>query len=179
MKNRRIVIVAFMLVAALCLGIGYAETLSDTLEVKGELPAFAVEQQHNIAVQFVTVANETTLDDVTVVSGVTATIGADTNGDANDRFSVSVDNTVFTARGQVLKVYVGVENGSDNEVTVAITGDNDLAMFEVAFAPVVSNTIAAGATNVYVLTITLVDSPADAEAAAATFSFGLTATSGS
>ena len=44
MKNRRNAIIAFLLVAVLCLGIGYAGVVSDTLTVAGTLNASADEE---------------------------------------------------------------------------------------------------------------------------------------
>jgi hypothetical protein len=81
MKNRKFVVVAFLLVAVLLLGVGYA-ALSDTLDITGsaDVNQSAAEEAFNEDVYFsAAVANE---------DGNTASI----NGDNNDKAS-------FTATG--------------------------------------------------------------------------------
>lgn len=55
MKKRRTLIIALLLVAALCLGIGYAE-ITDTLTVNGD--ANAKPHQENLVVEFTEINNK-------------------------------------------------------------------------------------------------------------------------
>jgi hypothetical protein len=97
MKNRRNVVIAFMIVAVMLLGIGYA-TLSDTLDITGsaDVNQSAAEEAFNEHIHFsAAVANE---------QGNTASINPDNN-----------DKASFTA--STLK-------GKDDEVTFTFTIEN-------------------------------------------------------
>ena len=98
MKNRRTVVVAFLLCAVMLLGVGYA-ALSDTLDITGsaDVNQSAAEEAFNEDIFFsAAVANET---------GNTASINADNN-----------DKASFTAN--TLK-------GKDDKVTFTFTIKND------------------------------------------------------
>ena len=98
MKNRKIVVVAFLLIAAMLLGVGYA-ALTDTLDITGsaDVNQSAAEEAFNEDVFFSgAVANQT---------GNTASVNADNN-----------DKASFTAA--TLK-------GKDDVVTFTFTIKND------------------------------------------------------
>ena len=98
MKNRKIVVVAFLLIAAMLLGVGYA-ALSDTLDITGsaDVNQSAAEEAFNEDIYFsAAVANE---------AGNTASVNADNS-----------DKASFTAA--TLK-------GKDDQVTFTFTIAND------------------------------------------------------
>ena len=102
MKNRRNVVIAFMIVAVMLLGIGYA-ALSDTLDITGsaDVNQSAAEEAFNEDIYFsAAVANE---------QGNTASI----NADNNDKASF----TAATLKGKGDKV----------TFTFTITNDGDVA----------------------------------------------------
>ena len=102
MKNRRNVVIAFMIVAVMLLGIGYA-ALSDTLDITGsaDVNQSAAEEAFNEDIFFsAAVANET---------GNTASVNADNN-----------DKASFTAN--TLK-----GKGDKVTFTFTITNDGDVA----------------------------------------------------
>ena len=102
MKNRRNVVIAFMIVAVMLLGIGYA-ALSDTLDITGsaDVNQSAAEEAFNEDIYFsAAVANET---------GNTASVNADNN-----------DKASFTAN--TLK-----GKGDKVTFTFTITNDGDVA----------------------------------------------------
>ena len=113
MKNRRIVIVAFMLVAVLCLGVGYAE-VSDILTAQGKISVSD------------TALTETLDADVYFVRSATNPVGVGLAGvdltdednvkleisDDGDTFTVTIGDTVFSDENQVVTVCVMVKNAS-------------------------------------------------------------------
>ena len=101
MKNRKIVIVAFLLVATLLLGVGYA-ALSDTLDITGsaDVSQVAAEEAFNEDVYF---------SAASASEGNTASV----NGDNNDKASF----TAATLKGA----------GDKATFTFTITNDGDVA----------------------------------------------------
>lgn len=152
MKNRRRIIVAFMLCAVMLLGIGYA-ALTDTLDITGsaDVNQSAAEEAFNEDIYFsAAVANET---------GNTASVNADNN-----------DKASFTAK--TLK-------GAGDQVTFTFTIKNDgdvAANVTPAFNATLGNTnseyfdiesdwdgatklLGAGQELTYTLTVTLKKTP--------------------
>ncbi len=179
MKNRRNVVIAFLLIAVLCLGVGFA-AVSDDLQAYGTMSVTGSDLQDdfNAAVHFANPAADTT--------GVTATVGADANGDADDKLTITVPAGVFTTQGQEIVVTVDIENDNaaqsanitfadatfagdvpaDNPFTVTVTPSNAAA-----------TNIDAMGTQPYTITIKLVKIPAD-DITDATFTIDFTATPG-
>ena len=106
MKNRRNVVIAFMIVAVMLLGIGYA-ALSDTLDITGsaDVNQSAAEEAFNEDVYFsAAVANET---------GNTASV----NADNNDKASF----TANTLKGKGDKVTFTFTIKNDGDVDAVVT----------------------------------------------------------
>lgn len=173
MKNRRLVIVAFVLVAVICLGVGFA-ALQDTLTVDGTISFDE------------TKGNEEFDEDVYFTAGsavqawpVDATqadgsVTFEINAADNDKLTITVGNSVFSAAGQELVVNAKVKNDSTDAVKVAAAvaaeGENAPAGCTVTSA---ETTIAAGETGDVALTIKLTSTNADT----ATFTVTLNVTS--
>ena len=106
MKNRRNVVIAFMIVAVMLLGIGYA-ALSDTLDITGsaDVNQSAAEEAFNEDIFFsAAVANET---------GNTASV----NADNNDKASF----TANTLKGKGDKVTFTFTIKNDGDVAADVT----------------------------------------------------------
>ena len=106
MKNRKTVVVAFLLVAVMLLGVGYA-ALTDVLDITGsaDVNQSAAEEAFNADIYFsAATANE---------SGNTASV----NGDNNDKASF----TANTLKGKGDKVTFTFTIKNDGDVTAKIT----------------------------------------------------------
>ena len=105
MKNRKLVIVAFLLVAMMLLGVGYA-ALSDTLDITGsaDVNQSAAEEAFNDDVFFsAAVANE---------DGNTASINADNNDKA------SFTAKTLKGKGDKVTFTFTIKNDGDVDATV-------------------------------------------------------------
>ena len=104
MKKRRTTIVAFLLVAALCLGIGYA-ALTDVLDIQGtaEVNLAGIESDFDTHVYF---------SGVTSGTGYTASI----NGDNKDKASFTVSG--LEAVGDKITITYTITNEHDLPATV-------------------------------------------------------------
>ena len=104
MKKRRSTIIAFLLVAALCLGIGYA-ALTDVLDIQGtaEVNLAGVESDFDAHVYFSAFSTG---------EGYTASI----NGNNNDKASFTVNG--LKTEGQEITVTFTIKNDHDLPVTV-------------------------------------------------------------
>ena len=156
MKNRKIVVVAFLLVATMLLGVGYA-ALTDVLDITGsaDINQSAAEEAFNEDIHFAVngaVANET---------GNTASV----NADNNDKASF----TANTLKGQndVATFTFTIVNEGDLAATVtptlnASTGNTKPEVFEITSdwggSP---KTLAAGGTLTYTVTVRLKVTPTE------------------
>lgn len=151
MKNRRFVIGAFLLVAVLCLGVGFA-ALQQTLTVSGTLsydPADA-EVAFDEDVYF------TGTPTVTGNAQVMASITAEIDGSDNDKLEITVAKDAFTSAGQSVTVTATVKNDSTDDVEVSFDSfTQPSASFEVV--PSAATTITAGGEGTVTITITLKD----------------------
>jgi hypothetical protein len=180
MKNRRIVIVAFMLVAVLCLGVGYA-AVSDTLTATGKISVneTALTETFDADVYFV----ESVKNPVGVgLDGVDLTAEANVKleiTDDDDTFTVTIADTVFSDENQKVTVYVMVKNASATtpvNVTLKTTDLGALATnFAIAIAPNGDTQIDANGEQEYAISIELTSIPEEA-INEGTFTFTLEAT---
>lgn len=104
MKNRKIVVVAFMLVAVLMLGVGYA-ALTDTLTIIGNAHIDIAQA-------------ETTFDNNIYFSASTATSSTGT-GSVSDTVNHTADDATFTANKLAVK-------GEKSVFTFTITNDSNV-----------------------------------------------------
>ena len=126
MKKRRIAVVAFMLVAVLTLGIGYA-VLTDTLTIGADLTAntSGSSKEFDADVQFASVTPDAA--SAGKVSGVISTDG--------DNITLTLTEGALSTAGSSVKVTIVIENQSTefdptiSAPAIAITG-TDAAEFE-------------------------------------------------
>ena len=159
MKNRRLVIGAFLMVAVLSLGVGFA-ALSDTLSVGGtaSYSPEAAADEFNADVYFVSPAVDTGASTCEKTDSIQVTVGDD-DTDVNDKLTITVGEDAFTSAGQVAVINVKVQNDSTDAVSVSLdtaaanTMDIDQGVFTIAVTGV--DAIAAGDEGVVTITITL------------------------
>ena len=154
MKNRKFVVAAFLLAAAMLLGVGYA-ALTDTLDITGsaDVNQSAAEEAFNEDVFFTAaVANQT---------GNTASI----NADNNDKASF----TAKTLKGKGDKVTFTFTIKNDGDVAATVTpklnatlGNTNTEYFAVSSDwSGESKTLAAGGELTYTLTVELLKTPTE------------------
>lgn len=165
MKNRKTVVVAFLLVAVMLLGVGYA-ALTDVLDITGsaDVNQSAAEESFNEDIYFTgAVANE---------SGNTASV----NADNNDKASFTA-NTLKGAGDTATFTFTILNNGDvDAVVTPAISSNTNPTYFEITsdWAGQAKD-LAAGQSLTYTVTVELLQTPT--ETISGSFVIELTATS--
>ena len=154
MKNRRNIIVAFLLCACLIVGVGYA-ALTDILDVTGsaDVNQSAAEEAFNEDIYFsAAVANET---------GNTASVNADNN-----------DKASFTAKtlkgqGDEVTFTFTIKNDGDVDAVVTPTLNATLGNTNPTYFTISSDwngeskTIPARSETTYTLTVTLIKTPTE------------------
>lgn len=157
MKNRKTVIVAFLLVAAMLLGVGYA-ALTDTLTINGTLAAnaedFKDEFEEDIyfsAVDNITYSNSAT-------SGVTATVDADAKPD-----DVSFELAAGTLKNkdEYITLTYTIKSESDLPATITLDPITNSDHFTVTTDWNGAKTLAAGGTITVTVTVTLTKTPSE------------------
>ena len=155
MKNRKIVVIAFLVVASLLLGIGYA-ALTDTLDITGsaDVNVSDLEKEYEEDIYFsAAVANET---------GNTASV----NSDNNDKASFSAKALV--KKGDVATFTFTIQNDSAHTVSVqpklnASSGNTNPEYFSIVSDwDGAAKTIAPNGEITYTLTVTLLKDPTEA-----------------
>ena len=126
MRNRKTVVVAFMLCAVMLLGIGYA-ALSDTLDITGSVDVnqSAAESAFNEDIYF---ANA-------VANGTDTTNTASINHDNNDKASFTIND--FKGAGDIATFTFTIANAGDVAATVtprlnATLGNTNTEYFEIS-----------------------------------------------
>ena len=151
MKNRRGIVVAFLLVAVLLLGVGYA-ALTDVLDITGsaDVNQSAAEEAFNEDIYFsAAVANE---------AGNTASI----NADNNDKASFTANT--LKGKGDKATFTYTIQNDGDLEATVtpSISSNTNTTYFSISSdwngQP---KTLAAGQSITYTVTIELIETPTE------------------
>lgn len=154
MKNRKTVVVAFLLVAVMLLGVGYA-ALTDVLDITGsaDVNQSAAEEAFNQDIYFsAAVANET---------GNTASV----NADNNDKASFTA-NTLKGAGDKVTFTFT-IKNDGDVAATVtptlnASTGNTKPEYFKISSDwNGQAKELAAGGTLNYTVTVELIKTPTE------------------
>ena len=158
MKNRRIVVVAFLLAAVMLLGVGYA-ALTDTLDVTGsaDVDVNGLNKEFEEDIYFsAAVANEGTPNTASV------------NSDNNDKASFTAKS--LKKKDDVATFTFTINNDSAHDVVVtpklnATLGNTNTEYFELTSDWAgAAKTIPAGSTMTYTVTIKLVKDPTDAVA---------------
>lgn len=116
MKNRKTVIVAFLLVAALLLGVGYA-ALTDTLTIKGTFAANVSDYTDEFEedIYFSAVSNITYSNGKT--EGATAVLDA---GDKPDNGTITINAGTLINVGDYIEVTYTIKSESDLAVKVTL-----------------------------------------------------------
>ena len=176
MKNRKFVVVAFLLVAVLLLGVGYA-ALTDTLTIIGN--AHIDLDQANI-----------TFDEKVYFSAAAATSSTGT-GTVDDVASYTADDATFTANklatvGQQSVFTFTIKNDSNVDAVISVNptklsgaenpSNSNTQKFTVEYAYPQGQTIAKNGGTITVVVTVTVKEPVTA-ATSATFGIELTATS--
>ncbi len=178
MKNKRNAIVAFLLVAVLCLGIGYA-AVSDNLYINGTLnvtagdptdPTSPFNTEFDADVFFSNAEIDTTTTANKGTEGnelITATIGDEDENEAtrgqDDVITVNVSNGAFDGQNEIIVIKATVKNANETQsAKVTVAGPQNLNdHFTVTIDKTTEQTIAAEGECVYTITIELVKIPAD------------------
>lgn len=156
MKNRKIVVVAFLLIAVLLLGVGYA-ALTDTLDITGsaDVNVSDLEKEFEEDIYFsAAVANE----------GAPNT--ASINADNNDKASFSAKSLI--KKGDKATFTFTITNDSDHTVTVtpklnATMGNTNTEYFSIESDWAgAAKTVAPHSTITYTLTVELEKDPTQA-----------------
>ena len=154
MKNRRTVVVAFLLVAVLLLGVGYA-ALTDVLDITGtaDVNQSILNEEFNKDIYFsAAVANQ---------EGNTASV----NADNNDKASFTANS--LKARGDQATFTFTIKNESAHVVTMTPSLHNTLGNTKPEYFSISSDwegaakTVAAGSSITYTVTVTLIADPVD------------------
>ena len=155
MKNRRSIIAVFLMVAVLCLAVGYAN-VADDLSINGTLSlsndVLDEEFEANVTFAGPAISNASTIENKT---GVTAEL----NADDTDELIITVPGTAFKAIGQTLVVTVKAVNSGTAAATVTVDTVTEGTYFDVEITPNVETELAAAANGVngeikYTITIT-------------------------
>jgi len=174
MKNRKTVVVAFLLAAVMLLGVGYA-ALTDTLDITGSVDVNIND------------LNDEFEDDIyfsaaapVVIGGGTTVDTASVNSDNNDKASFSIKS--LKAKGEKASFVFTIQNDSAHEVSVepklsATLGNTNTEYFTLTSDwNGASKTIAANSFITYTLTVELIKDPV--EAVSGSFLVELVATAG-
>ena len=154
MKNRKTIVVAFMLCAVMLLGVGYA-ALSDTLDITGsaDVNQSAAEEAFNEDIYFsAAVANET---------GNTASVNADNNDKA------SFTAATLTGKGDKVTFTFTIENAGDVDAEVTPKLNASLGNTNSEYFSITSDwngaakTLAAHSNITYTVTVELLKTPTE------------------
>jgi len=151
MRNRKTVVAAFLLIAVMMLGVGYA-ALTDVLDITGsaDINQSAAEEAFNEDIHFSNaVANE---------AGNTASI----NPDNNDKASFTA-NTLKGKGDKATFTYTIVNDGDlDAVITPSISSNTNTTYFKIYSDWNGADTeLAAGASVTYTVTIELLETPTE------------------
>ena len=190
MKNKRNVLIAFVLICCLCLSIGYA-ALTDTLYVDGKAnvnvlgseedpttPDTPFEQKFADEIYWSDASGETNVTCNRVAEGNGIGVEGKTDSAAKpDVLKIVIPDGVLTVEGDSTTINATVTNGSDYNINAAlnvVTESNDYLDISWAWADNGTGAINQGATADVVITVTLTTAPT-ADINDAAFSMTLTA----
>lgn len=132
MKNRKRIIVAFMLIAVLMLGVGYA-AVTNVLDIQGSVSVSqtAAEEEFNEDVYFSGVVKGTELVD-SVVAGDNLGYTANINTNNNDKAQFTV--TGIKKTGDSATITYRIKNDSDYEASVTLKSKTNTNESKFGFA---------------------------------------------
>lgn len=152
MKNRKTVVVAFLLVSVLLLGVGYA-ALTDVLDITGsaDVNQSAAEEAFNEDIYF---------DENVVIKEAGNT--ASRNADNNDKASFTANN--LKGKGDTATFTFTIKNDGDLDATVtpSVSSNTNPAYFAISSdwngQP---KTVTAGGSVTYTVTMELIETPTE------------------
>ena len=169
MKNRRIAIIAFVLVAVMAIGVGYA-ALTDTLTATGTASANPNNDAFDTGVVFVKAEG----------TGVTGEVDNTTAApNTGDKITITIAAANLTKVGDTVVATVTVANNSDLDakitaVTESVTGDT--ACIKATIDGAENLEIPHGTQKTFTITFEVIQTP-DGEGDEVPFTYTLTATS--
>lgn len=177
MKNRRNVVIAFLLIAAMILGVGYA-ALSDTLTINGTATV-SKDSAQSVFDEDVKFTNVSAVTYPTGIStGAEAIIDTATDN-TSDTGKITINDGVLKNTGDEVQVTYTISNVGDLDASVAVPAitNNNKTYFEVTtnWGDAAKNLTAGGTIDVTV-TIKLIQTPTTDDAQTATFKIEFTAT---
>ena len=156
MRNRRNVIIAFLLVAVLCLGVGYA-VITDTLNITANVDLNTandgpLNEEFDTDVYFVNPAVKADATTNTLAEGdVTLALSTD-----KDTLTITVSEAVFTKVTDTLVVTVDVKNDSTVQNADIEIGTEDNNLFTLTAVGADNKTVVTkGGVLTFTLTLTL------------------------
>ena len=160
MKNRKTVVVAFLLAAVMLLGVGYA-ALTDTLDITGSVDV----NINDLNDEF---EKDIYFSDAkpVVAEGKTTVDTASVNGDNNDKASFSIKS--LKAKGETASFIFTIKNDSAHEVSVQPKLNETLGNTNTEYFKLTSDwngqakTIAANSSITYTWTVELIKDPVEA-----------------
>lgn len=185
MKNRKRVVVAFLLVAVLCLGIGYA-ALTDELTIGGTLNLAGNNMENQEAakewdedIYFL----ETITKQTAVGKADNSKYTAERNASDYDKIDVTVDKGCLSVKGDAIEFEATIKNDNTDyaaeitwDATTDITVDKD-EFFNVTISGMASGTtIDVNDSQKFKVKIELIKTPAVDITTGSTFSIKFTAT---
>ena len=119
MKNRKTVVVAFMLVACLVIGVGYA-AVTNVLDIQGSISvsATAAEKQFNEDIYFEGVVDNTNAAVASITDSATYGYTANINTNNNDKAQFTV--TGIEKTDDFVTITYRIKNDSEHEATVSL-----------------------------------------------------------
>lgn len=119
MKNRKTVVVAFLLVAVMLMGVGYA-AVTNVLDIQGSVTvdSSAAEKEFNEDIYFQGVVVDGQLDADGVIAGDGKGYTANINTNNNDKAQFTVTGIAKT--GEEMEITYRIYNDSDHEATVSL-----------------------------------------------------------
>ena len=170
MKKRRTTIIALLLVAALALGIGYA-ALADDLFITGSANISAENAESAFAADvYFTKA-------VISADKGTAVIGADKNGEASDKVTITVNDDVLAGQGDSVICALEISNVGDLDAKITldsvVASKSEYFKVTTSWGNTTEQTLGAGETLDLTVTITVLKTPT--VDVSTTFDLGFTA----
>ncbi len=176
MKNRRITIVAFLLIAALTLGFGYA-AVTNVLDIQGStsVSATEAEKEFNEDIYFTGVKDAEGNIVASISDSATYGYTANINTNNNDKAQFTV--TGLSGKGDSKSITFQIKNESEHEATVTVKTDTNTNTADFSFTNDIGagKTIAAGQTVEVTVTVELIKQLTSASSASFVLELDVTA----
>ena len=176
MKNRKIAIVAFMLCAAMVIGLGYA-AVTNVLDIQGSttISATAAEEEFNEDIYFTGVKDNTDHYVQSITDSATYGYTANINTNNNDKAQFTV--TGLKETGDEVSITYQIKNESAYSATVSVKTNTNTNTDYFKFTNDITSTtsIAAGGTVDVTVTVELIKQPTEQQSASFVLELNVTA----